>query len=217
MRQRRFKIKLAKTFSSIVLLLTAFSVFSVGFSSWVIVQEGGIFQEVEGSFNVGNVVNIGDILEYTNDDDDFKIPKIGPQGFITDDTLHDTFDYSISFSVKILNGLDIYLDGNTSFKITISLSTGMAANIFMEAYLQSPSNSLQSSLPNQSSETQVSTNTDVPGLFKTTINFENSSLLNGTDETITFKLTYHYKYHINMYSENIATSWVLRIQTGIEV
>ena len=189
---------LFKSFGWGTILLTAFSVFSTGFSSWVIVHEGqeritGVI-EVEKTLNVAEFIRI---IEIKNRD----FIEITPYGFILNETLEDDtylFEFDIPFSFELdYKKLAPFLENKTTVSLNVILKHKRVGNfgLFQAPYMRDEQVgvSLNTIVENLSASQNGFVNTYSFSSFRTQITFTPPEPTTN-NEKIQFDLEYHFDF-----------------------
>ena len=190
---------LFKSFGWGTILLTAFSVFSTGFSSWVIVHEGqeritGVI-EVEKTLNVAEFIRI---IEIKNRD----FIEITPKGFVINETLIDgkyasKFDIPFSFELDYKQ-LAPFLENKTTVSLNVILKHKLVGNfgLFQAQYMRRDEQvgvSLNKIVENLSASQNGFVNTYSFSSFRTQITFTPPEPTTN-NEKIQFDLKYHFDF-----------------------
>lgn len=182
------KRKIVRSLSTGVLLLSAFSMFNTGFSSWVIVSELDDKSEmINLTMGTGSVIDSRTLITFQTGGTT-SIPNISPIGFIIDnDEITYSFDITIPFSLKIAGGLDYYLQSGDNFNLIIRLYN--LGDFKILNFMSSPPVTYTVA-PLNSSSIPIDSDSSIGDLVVSTINYSNTALL--TQDALAFEITYHF-------------------------
>ena len=194
------KRKIVRSLSTGVLLLSAFSMFNTGFSSWVIVSELDDKSEmINLTMGTGSVIDSRTLITFQTGGTT-SIPNISPIGFIVNEAIYYSFDITIPFSLKIADGLDYYLEGGDNFKLIISLFNLGEFAILNQTFMSSPPVTYTVAPLSNSSSNPI-TSSIIGGLVVSTINYSNTDLL--TQDELAFEITYHFVFSPTNFETNV--------------
>jgi len=195
------KRKIIRSLSTGVLLLSAFSVLNVGFSSWVIVREIVDKSEtINLTLGTGNVVDSRSLITFQTGGTT-SIPDISPIGFIINEAIYYSFDITIPFSLKVTDGLDAYLvEDSDSFNLSVSLMNSGTFAILNSSFMSSPPVTYTVAPENATNVNPINSSL-IGGLVVTNINYSNTDLL--TFESLYFEITYRFAFSPTNFEANI--------------
>lgn len=194
---------LFQSFGLGTILLTAFSMFSSGFSSWVIVREGkeliNLGLEVEDTVKV----NVEEFITFEKLERDYI--EITPKGFVINETLIDgkyasKFDVPFKF-IFSLSKLYDYLSESDPVKIKVTLKNEIEGDfgLFKQNFMGDPELSVSASAIADVDITKDGYVQDEKSFVKT-LSFTKIS------QDVEFLLTYHFDFSSYFNDKGVALS-----------
>lgn len=197
-KKRKKHYFIARTFSLLVMILSAFSIFGVGFSSWLITADQDFDITRDLNIEVGAFVDRASLITYY--DGNYTIPPICQDGFIIDETITYNFSLNFVFRLRVLNnppnhGLEHFLEGKKSFTLKMRLKDEGALNLLSSGYMDNPAVVLQVKPENVSTYTTVShslfDNTS-SGRINVNYPYQNNDILNYAYLDFVFTLNFQF-------------------------